>query len=112
MRLIDADALRKHFEVPHELKCGIQAGMDEYALKCIDEQPTVAASPWHRCEDELPPAHENLLCCGSRGGMFVGWVLGSAVCICGSCTGFVHGGKGRQFTHWMPLPEPPKEEMK
>ena len=68
------------------------------------------ASPWHRCEDELPPAHENLLCCGSRGGMFVGWVLGSAVCICGSCTGFVHGGKGRQFTHWMPLPEPPKED--
>ena len=69
-----------------------------------------AAPRWVRCEDELPPAHENLLCCGSRGGMFVGWVLGSAVCICGSCTGFVHGGKGRQFTHWMPLPEPPKEE--
>lgn len=77
-------------------------------LGTIDAQPT--ASPWHRCEDELPPAHENLLCCGSRGGMFVGWVLGSAVCICGSCTGFVHGGKGRQFTHWMPLPEPPKED--
>ena len=45
MRLIDADALRKYFEVPHELKCGIQAGMDEYALKCIDEQPTIDAVP-------------------------------------------------------------------
>lgn len=44
-RLIDADALRKCFEVPHELKCGIQAGMDEYALKCIDEQPTIDAVP-------------------------------------------------------------------
>lgn len=55
MRLIDADALRKCFEVPHELKCGIQAGMDEYALKCIDEQPTVAASPWYRVEE--PPKY-------------------------------------------------------
>lgn len=44
-RLIDADAIRKCFEVPHELKCGIQAGMDEYALKCIDEQPTIDAVP-------------------------------------------------------------------
>ena len=78
------------------------------ALTDLEDFP--AASPWHRCEDELPPAHENLLCCGSRGGMFVGWVLGSAVCIFGSCTGFVHGGKGRQFTHWMPLPEPPEED--
>ena len=44
-RLIDADALRKCFEVPHELKCGIQAGMDEYALKCIDEQPNIDSVP-------------------------------------------------------------------
>lgn len=56
MRLIDADALRKCFEVPHELKCGIQAGMDEYALKCIDEQPTVASPPlhWVSVFDDLP----------------------------------------------------------
>lgn len=51
MRLIDADALRKCFEVPHELKCGIQAGMDEYALKCIDKQPTIDAVPVVRCKD-------------------------------------------------------------
>lgn len=51
MRLIDADALRKCFEVPHELKCGIQAGMDEYALKCIDEQPTIDAVPVVRCKN-------------------------------------------------------------
>lgn len=56
MRLIDADALRKYFEVPHELKCGIQAGMDEYALKCIDEQPTITAPCWHKVEE--PPKED------------------------------------------------------
>lgn len=50
-RYIDADALRKCFLVPHELKCGIQAGMDEYALKCIDETPTVDAVRVVRCKE-------------------------------------------------------------
>ncbi len=60
MRLIDADALKEYFEVPHTLKCGIQAGMDEYALKRIGEQPTIDAVRVVRCseckhhEDEEP----------------------------------------------------------
>ena len=104
MRPIDADALERRVYtgwLNGELSNSEWIDFREW----LKDEPTVEpASPWHKCEDELPPSNENLLCCGSRGGMFVGWVLGSAVCICGSCTGFVHGGKGRQFTHWMPLP--------
>jgi hypothetical protein len=64
---------------------------------------------WIPVTERLPDNHEYVLCCGSKGGMFVGWV--------GSCNygrakamGFVHGGHGRYLTHWMPLPQPPESE--
>lgn len=41
MRLIDADALRQKFTRQHILPNGIQAGIDQYALRCIDESPTI-----------------------------------------------------------------------
>lgn len=110
MRLIDADALRKCFEVPHELKCGIQAGMDEYALKCIDEQPTVAASPWHRVEDGLPK---------EAGEYIVAYHpcwwndVKTSVTEIGIDTfrGKTSWAKRKfqRVTHWMEKPEPPKE---
>lgn len=97
MRLIDADALRKHFEVPHELKCGIQAGMDEYALKCIDEQPTITFPCWHRVEE--PPKEEGkYLVCDGRGNYFVAWW--------GQRLGWCYDPKF--FCYWMPI-EPPEE---
>jgi hypothetical protein len=105
MRLIDADALRKHFEVPHELKCGIQAGMDEYALKCIDEQPTITASPWHRVE-EKPDEHTNLWLHDERGNYHVGCVS--------TYRGYTEyidmgGNTLHDIDYWMPI-EPPKED--
>ena len=71
-----------------------------------------AASPWHRVEDELPEPHEYVLCCGKKGGCFVGWTLDNADVVKANGHGraFVHGGNARTFTHWMPLPEPPKED--
>lgn len=110
MRLIDADALRKYFEVPHELKCGIQAGMDEYALKCIDEQPTVTAYPWHRVEEELPKEAGE-------------YIVAYHPCLWDDVkTKITKVGidnfrgksawakkKFQRVTHWMEKPEPPKE---
>ena len=108
MRLIDADALRKCFEVPHELKCGIQAGMDEYALKCIDEQPTITYSPWRRVEDELPKEDGKYVAINVKTKW---WYEASyengnwkAVDLFGQRWVVIHP------THWMPLPEPPKED--
>lgn len=118
MRPIDADALRKCFEVPHELKCGIQAGMDEYALKCIDEQPTVAASPWHRVEDELPEPNIQCLVRDDDNNCAVGYYRQDARAWDSPFFGWVErddeyyedGDLCRigKVVAWMPI-EPPKE---
>ena len=73
---------------------------------------TPIASPWHRVEDELPGQHEYVLFCGKKYGCFVGWTLDNADVIKANGHGraFVHGGNARTFTHWMPLPDPPKED--
>ena len=80
------------------------------ALTDLEDFPT--ASKWHRVEEELPEPHEYVLCCGKKGGCFVGWTLDNADVIKANGHGraFVHGGNARTFTHWMPLPEPPKED--
>lgn len=44
MRLIDADALKEHFK-QYAIHSGIQASLDRYALKVIEEEPTVDAVP-------------------------------------------------------------------
>lgn len=41
MRLIDADTLRECFETEYKTGEGIQVSIDRYALKCIDNTPTV-----------------------------------------------------------------------
>ena len=65
---------------------------------------------WIPVTERLPERHKNVLCCGARGGMFVGWFANVAAISGGKTTAFVHGGNGRCVTHWMPLPQPPKEE--
>jgi len=63
---------------------------------------------WIPVTERLPEGHEYVLCCGSKGGQFVGWVAQS---VRGKkAYAFLHGGNGRRITHWRPLPEPPKEE--
>lgn len=63
---------------------------------------------WISVEERLPGSDKYVLCCGSKGGMFVGSVC-DIILADGKVTAFVHGGRGRHITHWMPLPEPPKE---
>ena len=65
---------------------------------------------WISVTERLPDSSdEYVLCCGSKGGMFVGWAAIKTYDGSGKCTGFQNSGKGRSFTHWMPLPEPPKD---
>ena len=64
--------------------------------------------PWIPVTERLPEsAHEFVLCCGSQGGQFVGWV-GTGFDGDSKVMAIQQGGKGRYITHWMPLPEPPK----
>ncbi len=72
------------------------------------EQACENETKWIPVTERLPDeSFKNVLCCGARGGMFVGWVATKPEH--GKITAFVHGGNGRYITHWMPLPEPPKE---
>ena len=65
---------------------------------------------WIPVTERLPESiHENVLCCGRKGGQFVGWVAIETI-EKGKVTAFQHGGNGRYITHWMPLPEPPEKE--
>ena len=62
-----------------------------------------AASPWHRVEDELPKFGEYVLAWEIQGFAVVDKYVG------------IGDGRwdlendGAIYTHWMPLPEPPKE---
>ncbi len=74
------------------------------------EQGKQDAVKWTPVTERLPDSDtEYVLCCGSKGGMFVGWTAIKSYDESGKCTGFQNSGKGRSFTHWMPLPEPPKD---
>ena len=65
---------------------------------------------WIPVAERLPDSNtEYVLCCGSKGGMFVGWAAIKTYDGSGKCTGFQNSGKGRSFTHWMPLPQKPKD---
>lgn len=70
----------------------------------LDDAPT--ASPWHRVEDELPEKFVNVILANKRGKHYdidKGWWNGYSFDRCAK-------GIYRNVTHWMPLPEPPKED--
>jgi hypothetical protein len=80
--------------------------------KLVELTEELASKPrWIPVTERLPELmHEYVLCCGAKGGQFVGWVATKTYDGGDKATAFVHGGHGRNITHWMPLPKPPKEE--
>ena len=65
-----------------------------------------AASPWHRVEEGLPEKFVNVILANKRGKHYdidKGWWNGYSFDRCAK-------GIYRNVTHWMPLPEPPKED--
>ena len=70
----------------------------------------VTVQKWIPISERLPELHTKVLCCGKRGGRFIAEttvvVLGGREHICWDR----RNGRGcPEVTHWMPLPEPPKE---
>ena len=103
MRPIDADAIEELLKENEELENSGRVLMAAFA-RLKEKVPH-----WISVEERLPEAHENVLCCGAKGGMFIGWVSGAGTIFDKKTTAFVHGGNGRLITHWMPLPKAPKE---
>lgn len=63
---------------------------------------------WISVKDRLPELHTKVLCCGIKGGRFIAELStwGKEKHLCWD----KRDGKGcPAVTHWMPLPEPPKE---
>ena len=102
MELIDRHALLdeclNHYEVGNiEQNCTM-----DWICKTVRNFP--AASPWHRVEDELPKFGEYVLAWEIQGFAVVDKYVG------------IGDGRwdlenvGAIYTHWMPLPESPKED--
>ena len=79
-----------------------EADVMDYAISALERDR------WISVEERLPGYIEYVLCCGSKGGQFIGRVSHSAEGK--KAWAFQPGGNGRRITHWKPLPEPPKEE--
>lgn len=64
-----------------------------------------ASSNWISVKDRLPETEDHVLCCTEsktgRQNVLVGYYMG----------GLWRCGMNSNVTHWMPLPEPPKEEQ-
>lgn len=80
------------------------------AIRAIPAADVEPKRRWIPVTEKTPEGRQYVLCCGAKGGMFVGWVCDYHERDNGKATAFLHGGHGRKITHWMPLPEPPEGE--
>lgn len=105
MRKIDADALQKAMEfVTNDPTCPmhIAANIDQI----IDCEPTV--DDWIRCSEKMPEDSISVLLYGNRIGIVKGFFTSyKDYYIADSGNTAV---RKNAVTHWMPLPELPKEE--
>lgn len=116
MRLIDADALKDaNIKCPYHIYSWTLVKWWNCFLETIDEQPTVAASPWHRVEDKQPCAFQPVWAACKMDGRenwtiettynpFLPWPWGWDIPVLESGKAVVYAWMDRT------APEPPKEE--
>lgn len=139
-RLVDADANIETMKKCSENTENAQALLCySYAQRILEEAPTVEpASPWHRVEDGLPndkqyvlfvvhtpPYHSTEMgdipdmkkvvygyfsLSQRRGRRYWSWEDEIGECVIANEFSEDEDGGRTYITHWMPLPEPPKEE--
>lgn len=103
MRPIDADALaletKRWFVIPDNRET-MKAAIDH--AETLDYVPR---QQWISVEDRLPEEETEVLC-------YLGNALGKGIVVAFRRHGdwYFDGWKCPTVTHWMPLPEPPKEE--
>ena len=98
MRLIDADALLKQiFETTNTEE---NARMLRLLTSLVKDAPTV--DQWVSVKNRLPDRYKKVLTYGASYGVQENWLIRTGKEISWSM--------GYRITHWMPLPEPPKEQ--
>ena len=83
---------------------------DDDAVEAIEAVP--AASPWHRVEDELPDDTIDVLAVRRYGNDLEKQevIVAHLSVIMDMKRGFDKWCNATNITHWMPFPEPPKED--
>ena len=112
MRLIDADALKEN--AIHYSETEYHFAHDAVTVDDIDDAPTIAAPRWVRCGDRYPDKDGLYMFYGDE--YFTpdhnGDVDHYKTIIVGYWSRFSPTIVGKMvITHWMPLLEPPKEEV-
>jgi hypothetical protein len=98
MRLIDADAVIEKYGDWY-VEEGPEIGFIGALKSLIDEQQTV--SGWISVKDRIPDTYKAVITYDKYSGVKENWLLKSKPCVSWS--------QGFHVTHWMPLPEPPKD---
>lgn len=110
--LIDRQALKNKI-------CDCCEGKDEWCngpcfeIMIIDSMPAIAASQWHMVEEELPESGEFgkiVLACNDVGTVNAAFLSSSGKWYAANNTMYDAWTWMPNVTHWMPLPEPPKED--
>lgn len=109
-RAIDADELKKSLigvDIESDMDVVFADTYDQTNLfEIIDEAPTIEPKQeWISVKDKKPEVGVRVMVCGKRGGINIGrldYPEDEYICV-------EKGHCYRGYTHWMPLPEPPKE---
>ena len=105
--LIDRKALEQFYESGTD-PCDTYADITYIRAEHIEAAPTIEAEPirhgrWIPCSERLPESFIYVLCAG-RDGIGILRYIGSKW-----LDDEAHVYTTNEITHWMPLPEPPKE---
>ena len=74
----------------------------------LDKQPTIAAPRWVRCEDDKPKKNGRYIVFDNKNGVYSAEFRKGR--LRSEWTDEDEGWCNFRVTHWMPLPEPPKED--
>lgn len=123
MRPVDADKVIENIDewLDSVGYATVGKGLSYYGelIGCVDETPTITPSDWVSVEDRLPSGNGRYIVCACDANEPLNeQIWGDTVVICAEyydkCWTWYEGiceyDLDGLVTHWMPLPEPPKED--
>ena len=120
MRLIDADALQiKIASLSRLARSDAQKSLMGRVLYIIDQMPTITMPQWIRVEERLPERNgKYIVTACDEGEPYDEKIWNDTVVVCAEyykgCWTWEENNTEYSLdgivTHWMPLPEPPKED--